>query len=266
MGSPLSPVIANLFMEEFENSVLTSYEKKPTLWIRYVDDTFVIWPHGEHELENFLRHLNNQHDSIKFTMEVEKDGVLPFLDVLVTKKPNGKLGHGVYRKATHTDRYLHASSHHHPTQKAALISTLVHRAYSISDQISLPSEKRHLVTALANNGYHSDMVLKRTTKKEKELKSKTPSPKTEKPKAAGYAIIPYVAGTSEKIARLLRKFDVTTRFNCVKKTGEFLPTPKDRISPHAYEGVYEIECSCGMSYFGQTGRAVKCCIQEQRRA
>ncbi|XP_046400855.1 uncharacterized protein LOC124167106 [Ischnura elegans] len=207
MGSPLSPVIANLFMEEFENSVLTSYKKKPTLWIRYVDGTFVIWPHGEQELENFLRHLNNQHDSIKFTMEVEKDGCLPFLDVLVTKKLNGKLGHGVYRKATHTDRYLHASSHHHPTQKAALISTLVHRAYSISDQLSLPAEKRHLVTALASNGYHSDMVLKRTAKIERKLKNKTPSPKTEKPKAAGYATIPYVAGTSEKIARLLKQFD-----------------------------------------------------------
>ncbi|XP_046397785.1 uncharacterized protein LOC124164499 [Ischnura elegans] len=160
-------------------------------------------------------------------MVVEKDGCLPFLDVLVTKKPNGKLGHGVYRKATHTDRYLHASSHHHPTQKAALISTLVHRAYSISDQLSLPAEKQHLVTALASNGYHSDMVLKRTAKMERKLKNKTPSPKTEKPKAAGYATIPYVAGTSEKIARLLKKFDVTTRFNCVKKTGELLPTPKD---------------------------------------
>ncbi|GJQ78841.1 hypothetical protein Trydic_g2681 [Trypoxylus dichotomus] len=59
-------------------------------------------------LDSFLGHRNSQHPDIKFTMEVEKDGVIPFLDVLVKRKPNARLGHSVYRKPTHTDRYLHA--------------------------------------------------------------------------------------------------------------------------------------------------------------
>ena len=58
MGSPLSPVVANLFMEAFEERALESATLKPRLWVRYVDDTFVLWPHGEDELEKFHLHLN----------------------------------------------------------------------------------------------------------------------------------------------------------------------------------------------------------------
>ena len=91
MNSPLSPVIANLFMERFEKDVLDSSPLKPTVWLRYVDDTFVIWPHGEKNLKIFLNHINEAHPSIKFTYEMEHEGTLPFLDVLVSKKADGSL-------------------------------------------------------------------------------------------------------------------------------------------------------------------------------
>ncbi|XP_071450829.1 uncharacterized protein [Hetaerina americana] len=117
MGSPLSPAIANIFMEDLEEKALASCNLPPKCWLRYVDDTFVIWPHGEEKLEEFHRELNNINSAIKFTKELEKDGRLPFLDVLVRRKLDGTLGHSVYRKPTHTDRYLHATSHHHPQQK-----------------------------------------------------------------------------------------------------------------------------------------------------
>jgi retron-type reverse transcriptase len=42
MGSPLSPVIANFFMEDFEERALNQATHKPTCWYRYVDDIFAI--------------------------------------------------------------------------------------------------------------------------------------------------------------------------------------------------------------------------------
>ena len=114
MGSPLSPIVSNLFMEKFEKEALNSYPLKPSIWKRYVDDTNVLWPHGEIELNNFFKHLNNRSDDIKFTMEEEDNGSISFLDVLVTRKKYGTLGHKVFRKKTHTESYLHADSHHHP--------------------------------------------------------------------------------------------------------------------------------------------------------
>jgi hypothetical protein len=79
MGSSLSPVVANIFMEHFETSSLKSFHLKPKCWYRFVDDTFVVWPHGHSSLISFLNHLNNISPHIQFTMEIQKDNSLPFL-------------------------------------------------------------------------------------------------------------------------------------------------------------------------------------------
>ena len=116
MGSPLSPIVANIFMEEFETSTLQQATHQPKLWLRYDDNTFIIWPHSKQQLDNFFQHLNNQHSNIRFTMETEAQGSLPFLDVHITKATDGHLTHQVYRKTRHTDRYLHYRSFQHTHQ------------------------------------------------------------------------------------------------------------------------------------------------------
>ena len=78
MGSPMFPIIANLYMENFEQCALEAYTLKPKVWIRYVDDTFVVWPHREEALNNFQTHLNRQHQSIHLTREDERENELPF--------------------------------------------------------------------------------------------------------------------------------------------------------------------------------------------
>ncbi|XP_071442511.1 uncharacterized protein [Hetaerina americana] len=237
MGSPLSPVIANLSMEKSEESATETYSKKAKLWLRYVDDTFVIWQHGIQERSDFVSDLNNQHRAIQFTMELEKNKQIPFLDVLVKRKEDGSLGHAVYRKATHTDRYLNSLSHHHPAQKASLVELLVHRAYELSDAESLSAEKKHTMTALQKNVYKSSVVLKRTAKEEKrrlnhsEIRSEAETTKA-------YAKIPDIAGTSEKISRILRKHNIAMRYNCLTMVSHLLPRPKDKIP----EELREVPC------------------------
>ena len=71
MGSPLSPIVANIFMEDFEIRALDTSSKKPKMWHRFVDDVFVIWLHGDQLLEEFHQHLNRQNPSILFTVEKE---------------------------------------------------------------------------------------------------------------------------------------------------------------------------------------------------
>ena len=110
MGSPVSAVVANLYMEFFEEMALTSAPDKPALWKRYVDDIWCIVKKGKEE--ELLDHLNSVRPSIKFTMELEKDGKLPFLDCSLQRGEDGMLTSTVYRKPTHTDRYLHYTSHH----------------------------------------------------------------------------------------------------------------------------------------------------------
>jgi retron-type reverse transcriptase len=85
IGSPLSPVTANLNMEDFEEKTLDLAPHKPHCWFCYMDDTF-IWPHGPKKLKDFLNHLNNIHQCIQFTMETETEGHIPFLDTDIYRR------------------------------------------------------------------------------------------------------------------------------------------------------------------------------------
>ena len=83
MGSPLSLIVANIFMEKFEKEALDTAPHTPSLWKRYVDDTFVI--QEEQHKDEFFHHMNSIDPNIKFTAETTKaDGSMPFLDTLVT--------------------------------------------------------------------------------------------------------------------------------------------------------------------------------------
>lgn len=93
MGSPLSPMISNLLMEDFESKALSSAIFRPKIWKIFVDDTSTIWLHGPDKLDLFLHHLSNHSNSIKFAMEQEVDGFLPFLDVLISRKVDGSFSH-----------------------------------------------------------------------------------------------------------------------------------------------------------------------------
>jgi hypothetical protein len=262
MGSPLSPVIANLFMDDFETKALESAPLKPRCWYRYVDDTFVIWQHGMVKLQEFLLHLNNIHEKIKFTMELESDQKLPFLDVLVYRKHDGSLGHTVYRKATHTNRYLHATSHHHPTQIRSVANTLAIRSRRIADSHSIATESKSLQDALLQNGYTNRVFHKAWNR---ALQTRTED-KTPNPERRVQVFLPYVKGTTDRIAKLLSQNNITTIFNTNMKIGALLKSGKDNIDLEG-RGVYEVPCGdCNQTYIGQTGRNMTARLQEHRLA
>ena len=112
MGSPISPIVANLCMENFENKAISTAEHPPRIWKRYMDDTFVVI--DATKKQSFLEHTNNVDPHIHFTTEdARTDGSIPFLDTVVMPQPDGSLLTSLYRKPTHTDQYLQWNSHHH---------------------------------------------------------------------------------------------------------------------------------------------------------
>ena len=119
MRSPVSPVVANLCMEVIEESAIAVPITPPKVWKRYVDDSFVIIK--EHSVSKFHDTLNAVDPKISFTIETENNGQISFLDTLITRK-NGAVTIGVYRKPTHTDRYLDFNSHHELKHKISTAS------------------------------------------------------------------------------------------------------------------------------------------------
>ena len=96
MGSPLSPMVTNLYMEYFEKKAIDSLPLKPKYWRRYVDDTNFILHHGRDDLENILRNLHNYPNHIISQMEIHKNDYLPFLDVMITRNEDDSLVQSIY--------------------------------------------------------------------------------------------------------------------------------------------------------------------------
>ena len=124
MGNPLSPFISEMFMSKFEEK-LSLEGKLPEKWLRYVDDVFAVVK--QDEVDSLLMDLNNRHKNIEFTVEIEKDGKLPFLDIMVDRN----LSFGIYRKPTHTQRIIPSTSNHNFQQKMAPLHSMIHRLLSI---------------------------------------------------------------------------------------------------------------------------------------
>ena len=130
MGSSVSVAVANLVMEDVEDRVLETFDIQLPFWKHFVDDTCTVVP--KERVQDLYIHLNSIEESIQFTCEMESNGCLPFLDVLMLRQSDGSLRTSVYRKGTHTDRYLDYNSHHPLSHKKSVASTLINRAHTHS--------------------------------------------------------------------------------------------------------------------------------------
>ena len=111
-------------------------------------------------LENFFHHINNLHQNIKITMDKASNGELAFLDTLL-KQNNAEISVLVYRKPTHTDRYLHYSSYYQTSCKESVVSSLFNSAFSIiTNKDDLHKENARLKQVLKENGYQESIISK----------------------------------------------------------------------------------------------------------
>ena len=268
MGSPVSPIIANLYMEHFETNALASAPSPPRYWKRYVDDTFVVIQKSKQE--EFFQHINNIDPHIKFTAESTRpDGSMPFLDTLVSPQEDGALSVSVFRKPTHTDQYLQWDSHHPLSAKYGVLSTLLHRAKTVcSTEEALQTEKSHLKTALEKCKYPSWAWDKC------EKKPATPTVNTvlhtQKEKMKGHTVVPYTKGISETYKNILRKYGFNVYFKAARTIKNSLVAPKDKVENTQKSGViYHFQCKnldCDDSYIGEAGRVMKDRLKEHQRA
>lgn len=183
MGNLLSSFIANFFMSSFEINAKRSMKYFPRIWVRYVDDIFAVFDKNEN-LDTFCDTINGFHPTIKFTKEIEKDCKLPFLDVNVFRGKNA-LSFSVYRKPTHTDRYITEDSHHSPAHKRAAFNSMAHRLVNLPlSKDNYEKELKYMYGAAIFNGYSKELidntVRKMNFKKNLEIKVYSCKQRTQK--------------------------------------------------------------------------------------
>ena len=123
------------------------------MWFRFVDDTWVI--QQQVHKQAFWDHMNSIDPAIMFRVEgTQGNGVIPFLDTLITPLADNSLSIIVYCKTTHTDQYLQWDSHHSLSAMYSVIDTLTHRAKTFcTDPGLLQRELQHLRKALQKCNY-----------------------------------------------------------------------------------------------------------------
>ena len=262
MGSPISVVIANLVMEYVEQKAISSFSSSPKLWKRFVDDTFVIM--HTNEVNRFFDHLNSVDPNINFTMELEQDDNLAFLDVLVMRTQDGKLATKVHRKPTHTNRYLNYHSAHSNEQKQGVVINLYNRAQSLTTKSTdWKKEKSFLSHMLAENDYPNWFIQTALKKRKTQAQVKL----QEEEKHIGLVILPFIPGITERLKRLLKNHQIKVATKPLRTVGNMLPSLKDKINKFDQRGVvYKIPClDCTGVYIGETGRSFKTRRKEHQR-
>ena len=271
MGSPVSPIVCNLFMEDLEQRAIATALHPPAWWYRYVDDS-----HSKHKklyVQEYTDHLNTIDDDIKFTVEFpDSDNALAFLDSHPQVLEDGSLKLKVYRKPTHTDQYLSFSSNHPIEHKLGVIRTLYNRAESIvttaEDRVE---ELNHVDNALTQCGYPKWALKKFRDKLSTPTTTAEPSV-TERNQSRGRVTIPYIPGLSDKLKRVFLEHNVQFTHKPTNKLRDLLVAPKDKSLKGDITGtVYHIPCSgsdnsgCEEFYIGETDRDFWTRFSEHKR-
>ena len=264
MGSPVSAVVANLYMEFFEELALKSAPYKPRLWKRYMDDTCCIVKKGT--VEGLLSHLNSVQPSIRFTVEVEREGNLPFLDTLLQRRDNGSLD-GCHRlQEAHTHRQvpgLPVPPSISCQERTGQVRCLYNRARSITTrQENLKKEECHLAEVLKQNGYPRAFIRSSSVPSRRNVEV-TKAPLLEEGRRPPLVMLPYTEGVSEDIRWVCRKFGLKVVFRSGLSLCSMLTRVKDTLGMEKRSKVvYQIPCSCGKKYIGETVRRLETRMKE----
>jgi hypothetical protein len=167
MGEILAPFMANFCLGILERE-LANKDWFPKFWVRYMDDVLAIVKQGTEK--KILNNLNNNtiFPSIRFTMEKEKQGSLPFLDLNIIRDTD-KIKFDIYRKPTSSQQYIPISSNHPWSQKVAAFNSMLHRLCSTPlDAESFDKELKYIQETAKINGFENKTIQKLLKKHQKK--------------------------------------------------------------------------------------------------
>lgn len=162
MGNNLSPFLAEIFLANLESQV---FFKNPIInthfkfYRRYVDDIFVVFEGDDRYLDSCFKILNSAHKNVRFTVELEHDRSLNFLDLSIERSDN-KLNLGIYRKPTTTSNVIHFTSHHPLQHKLAAFRFFFHRLYNFPLNINKFNDELRIIHQIALHANYAIQIIK----------------------------------------------------------------------------------------------------------
>ena len=271
MGGSLSGLLADIFLDSLEKDLLdvkNDVNGRVLVWQRYVDDVLVLWEGGDEQenIHSFHDHINNLHDNLNFTLELEHNNRINFLDVSIIRE-NGSLSYDIYRKPTQTDSIIPFDSFHHISQRFAALNSYLHRCYSLPLNKERRMKEIDCIREIAyNNGFSTSTfnnILKKHTQKFHNKNTTSLLPLTQHKTNKIYRTISFPGNISFQLNNIFKKFNFTISYKTSNTVKDRLFNAKDKIPDIYRSGVYRLNCNtCCAAYIGETGRSFKKRISE----
>jgi len=171
MGAPSSSVLSEMCLQFLENTKIFNILTKPGIegYFRYVDDILLIYNSHLIDIREILFFFNSLSPSLKFTLELEANNKLDFLDLTLIKTDKN-ISFNIYRKPTTTDVIIPRDSCHPQEHKLAAIRYLLNRANTYDLNLTnKQAEIDTIKTILQNNKYDASILdhLNRSTPNQK---------------------------------------------------------------------------------------------------
>ncbi len=251
MGSPFSTPICDLAMEVILTLVMGLLPFDVPFIVKYVDDILLCCP--ENLQEETLEIFNSINGNVQFTMEVEKERKLPYLDLLLIRNQDGTIGTDFYMKPTASGRILNYNSYHSMRLKINTATGLIKRVFSLSSVKTEEEKSTQITSVLRKNGYPKSIIKKLIN----EYKHKSSNPVTEKvEKPIAPASIQYIRGLSEAICRKINELSGGKTIGISCNRSRAFSKMKDPLNEDEMTRcIYSIPCiNCLKRYIGLVWR------------
>ena len=163
MGSPISGLIAELFLQHFEEIHLKHIldAKKITYYTRYVDDILIIYDSAKINAQDIDTYINSIHSKLKLKITHEEQRSIHFLDFTITRNQN-KLEIDIYRKPTATDTTNNVLSNHPIEHRMAAYRYYIDRMHALPLDKSKKRKEWQTIQRIGKNNNVLTQLLKKT--------------------------------------------------------------------------------------------------------
>jgi hypothetical protein len=265
MGSPLSPILADIVMQDLEKKALNSLNFDVQFYYRYVDDIILSLPRTQKNI--LLEKFNDVHNRLQFTIEEEKNRCINFLDVSLLVSDD-RIIIDWFHKETFSGRYLSYLSNHPLCHKVGTIYSLVDRAILLSHPTFHQKNLEFVVDTLLKNSYPINLIFEKVRKRLKFLTTNRRNNGVEIEDNGEtnkkIIVLPYIHNVSEMVTSAFNKKEVMIGYRVLNKLTGFIKRHKDETTVDSSNNVvYKICCKdCDASYVGQTKRQLKTRLNE----
>jgi hypothetical protein len=263
MGDAASPVQADFVLDFLLDECRKKFDFPIPLLKKYVDDLVLIVP--ENKVKYIQEVFNDFHQNIKFTVEEEMNGEIPYLDMILKREADGTIKTDWYMKPIASGRIINYLSSHPSAMKINTAKNLISRIAKLSSD-GLTAEKRRVAKSLLVANNYPSAVCNRLL--HTYNRPRKPTELTTKPTIfRSFANIPSVTTNIQKLANRVES-NVNLRLCPSNSTTArcLYSKLKDPInSKHISNVIYKIPCSCGKSYIGFTTQYRHCRAAQHKR-